>query len=47
MKKLTAQHLKKSYKGREVVSDLSMIVSAGEIVGLLGPNGAGKTTSFI
>ena len=46
MKKLTAQHLKKSYKGREVVSDLSMIVSAGEIVGLLGPNGAGKTTSF-
>jgi lipopolysaccharide export system ATP-binding protein len=46
MKKLTARHLKKSYKGREVVSDLSMIVSTGEIVGLLGPNGAGKTTSF-
>lgn len=46
MKKLTAQHLKKSYKGREVVSDLSMVVGAGEIVGLLGPNGAGKTTSF-
>ena len=46
MKKLIAQHLKKSYKGREVVSDLSMVVSAGEIVGLLGPNGAGKTTCF-
>jgi lipopolysaccharide export system ATP-binding protein len=46
MTKLTAQHLKKSYKGREVVSDLSMIVNTGEIVGLLGPNGAGKTTSF-
>ena len=45
MTKLTAQRLKKSYKGREVVSDLSMIVT-GEIVGLLGPNGAGKTTSF-
>ena len=46
MKKLAAQHLKKSYKGREVVSDLSMVVGAGEIIGLLGPNGAGKTTSF-
>lgn len=46
MTKLIAQHLKKSYKGREVVSDLSMIVNTGEIVGLLGPNGAGKTTSF-
>ncbi len=46
MTDLTAQHLKKVYRGREVVSDLSLAVSSGEIIGLLGPNGAGKTTSF-
>lgn len=46
MVELIASHLKKSYKGREVVADLSITVRSGEIVGLLGPNGAGKTTSF-
>lgn len=46
MTNLIARHLKKAYKGREVVSDLSMTVSPAEIVGLLGPNGAGKTTCF-
>lgn len=46
MKQLVASHLAKSYKGRKVVSDVSLNVSSGEIVGLLGPNGAGKTTSF-
>lgn len=43
---LKAQHLAKSYDGRQIVKDVSMQVSSGEIVGLLGPNGAGKTTCF-
>jgi lipopolysaccharide export system ATP-binding protein len=43
---LRAEHLRKSYRGRVVVEDLSLHVESGEIVGLLGPNGAGKTTSF-
>ncbi len=46
MATLSAQHLAKSYKGRQVVSDVSFDVHSNEIVGLLGPNGAGKTTSF-
>jgi len=43
---LEAQHLEKSFKGRQVVKDISLTVQQGQIVGLLGPNGAGKTTSF-
>lgn len=46
MKTLKAQHLAKSYDGREVVKDVSISVESGQIVGLLGPNGAGKTTCF-
>ena len=46
MSMLTAKSLAKSYKGRQVVKDVSISVEAGSIVGLLGPNGAGKTTSF-
>ncbi|WP_299019194.1 LPS export ABC transporter ATP-binding protein [uncultured Photobacterium sp.] len=46
MATLKAEHLAKSYNGRKVVSDVSLKVESGKIVGLLGPNGAGKTTSF-
>jgi lipopolysaccharide export system ATP-binding protein len=43
---LTANHLSKQYKGRQVVRNVSLTIESGEIVGLLGPNGAGKTTCF-
>ena len=46
MSTLSIRHLSKSYRSRDVVSDVSLMVESGEIVGLLGPNGAGKTTSF-
>jgi lipopolysaccharide export system ATP-binding protein len=43
---LASQKLRKRYKSRTVVSDVSLEVTSGEVVGLLGPNGAGKTTCF-
>ena len=43
---LKALHLKKSFKKRTVVENVSLSIESGECVGLLGPNGAGKTTSF-
>jgi lipopolysaccharide export system ATP-binding protein len=46
MSSLKAAGLAKTYKSRQVVKDLSVEVSNGEVVGLLGPNGAGKTTAF-
>ena len=46
MGQLRANNLAKSYRGREVVRDVSLAIDSGQIVGLLGPNGAGKTTCF-
>jgi lipopolysaccharide export system ATP-binding protein len=43
---LRAEGLMKRYRKRTVVSDVSLAVQSGEVVGLLGPNGAGKTTCF-
>ena len=46
MTTLRASELVKTYKGRRVVTGVSIAVDSGEVVGLLGPNGAGKTTTF-
>ena len=46
MARLQANNLAKSYRGREVVRDVSLQIDSGQVVGLLGPNGAGKTTCF-
>ncbi len=46
MSQLRVESLKKRYKSRVAVKDVSLEVSSGEVVGLLGPNGAGKTTCF-
>ena len=46
MSELRAASLKKCYRSRTVVQDVSLSVRSGEVIGLLGPNGAGKTTCF-
>jgi len=46
MSELKASNLKKRYKSRTVVQDVSFSLCSGEVIGLLGPNGAGKTTCF-
>ncbi len=46
MTTLSVVNLRKQYKSRTVVKDVSFTVDTGEVVGLLGPNGAGKTTCF-
>lgn len=43
---LKAENLKKRYKSRTVVHDVSFSLGSGDVIGLLGPNGAGKTTCF-
>ncbi len=46
MSELVVENLRKAYKTRTVVQDISLQIKSGEVIGLLGPNGAGKTTSF-
>ena len=46
MAQLIASNLAKSYRGRDVIQDVSLELQSGQVVGLLGPNGAGKTTCF-
>jgi lipopolysaccharide export system ATP-binding protein len=46
MQKLSTDQIAKSYRGRQVVTGVSIEIHQGEVVGLLGPNGAGKTTTF-
>ena len=43
---LQVRNLRKSYKKRLVIRDVSLDLARGEIVALLGPNGSGKTTTF-
>ena len=43
---LSVVSIAKTYDKRQVLSDISLDVARGEVVGLLGPNGAGKTTCF-
>ena len=43
---LQVRNLRKSYKKRMVIRDVSMRLNRGEVVALLGPNGSGKTTCF-
>ena len=43
---LSVVSIAKSYDKKAVLSDVSLGVDRGEVLGLLGPNGAGKTTCF-
>lgn len=43
---LKAVNLRKSYRRRPVIRDVSLELGRGEVVALLGPNGSGKTTCF-
>ena len=43
---LSVRGLRKSYRKRVVIRDVSLYLRSGEVVALLGPNGSGKTTTF-
>lgn len=43
---LIARNIRKSFKGKEILKGVDIVLKRGEVVGLLGPNGAGKTTLF-
>ena len=47
MHELQAINLAKSYGGTPVVTDVTLSIKSGQVVGLLGPNGAGKTTTLL
>ena len=46
MSVVKVSNLSKSFGGIKAVTDVSLEVGKGEIIGLIGPNGAGKTTFF-
>jgi ABC-2 type transport system ATP-binding protein len=43
---LQASNITFDYSGRQILHDLSLRITTGQIVGLLGPNGAGKSTTL-
>ena len=43
---LTVTNLRKSYRNRLVIREVSVSLKRGEVVALLGPNGSGQTTCF-
>ncbi len=45
-KGISVRGLRKSYRKRMVIRDVSLTLNRGEVVALLGPNGSGKTTTF-
>ncbi|MEP4196344.1 MAG: LPS export ABC transporter ATP-binding protein [Aliishimia sp.] len=45
-KGLRINHLRKAYRKKVVIRDVTMSLDQGEVIALLGPNGSGKTTTF-